>query len=240
MSSIINASNLPKNPSSTRYFTQDTEDAIVAYNKSLDFDERDKIYNRRIHYAFFKLTENIIHTFKFYYTEVDNIEDLQHEIITFLLSKIHLFDQSKGAKAYSYFGTIVKRYLIISNTKNYKKRIDKAPIEDLEQDEKHSYEIDDIPPNERLNEFLTLYTEYCSNNLKTLFPKDGDAKIADAILELFRKREVLDIFNKKALYIYIREIIDVKTPKITKIANRLGNIFKEHYLFYIENGYTNF
>ena len=80
----------------------------------------------------------------------------------------------------------------------------------------------------------------CSNNLKTLFPKDGDAKIADAILELFRKREVLDIFNKKALYIYIREIIDVKTPKITKIANRLGDIFKEHYLFYIENGYTNF
>jgi len=240
MSSIINASNIPKGKKTGVYFTQDTEDAIVAYNKSLDFDERDKIYNRRIHYAFFKLTENIIHTFKFYYTEVDNIEDLQHEIITFLLSKIHLFDPSKGAKAYSYFGTIVKRYLIISNTKNYKKRIDKAPVEELEQDENYSYEIDDVPHKERLNEFLTLYTDYCSQNLTTLFPKEGDAKIADAILELFRKREFLDIFNKKALYIYIREIIDVKTPKITKIADKLGNIFKEHYLFYLENGYTKF
>lgn len=138
----------PKPKKSGVYFTQDTEDAIVAYNNCPDPEERSKIYNRKIHYAFFKLTENIIHTFKFYYTEVDNIEDLQHEIITFLLSKIHLFDPSKGAKAYSYFGTIVKRYLIISNTKNYKKRVDKAPIEDLEQDENHSYELEDMSPNE--------------------------------------------------------------------------------------------
>lgn len=230
----------PKPKKSGVYFTQDTEDAIVAYNNCPDPEERSKIYNRKIHYAFFKLTENIIHTFKFYYTEVDNIEDLQHEIITFLLSKIHLFDPSKGAKAYSYFGTIVKRYLIISNTKNYKKRVDKAPIEDLEQDENHSYELEDMSPNERLNYFIDKYTEYCSNNLNILFPKAKEAQIADAILELFRKREHIDIFNKKALYIYIREIIDVKTPKITKIADKLGDIFKEHYLFYLENGYTNF
>ena len=61
--------------------------------------------------------------------------------------------------------------------------------------------------------------------------------IADAILELFRKRENIDIFNKKALYIYIREMVDVKTPKITKIANVLYKIFKEKYLVYLEHGY---
>ena len=109
---------------SKNYFTQDTEDAIVLYNSISDPKERSKIYDTRIHYPFFKLTENIIHTFKFYYTEVDDIEHLQHEVIVFLLSKIHLFDPSKGAKAYSYFGTIAKRYLILSNQKNYKKRID--------------------------------------------------------------------------------------------------------------------
>ena len=108
-----------KKKTSNVYFTKDTEDAIVEYNHSTDFEERNRIYNERIHYAFFKLTENILHTYKFYYTEVDNIEDLQHEVITFLLSKIHLFDQSKGAKAFSYFGTIAKRYLILSNQKNY-------------------------------------------------------------------------------------------------------------------------
>jgi hypothetical protein len=67
-----------------------------------------------------------------------------------------------------------------------------------------------------------------------------DAKIADAILELFRKRENLDVFNKKALYIYIREMIDVKTPKITKIADRLYDTYKKGYIFYLENGYIKF
>ena len=229
-----------KPKTSGMYFTQETENAIIEYNNTLDFEVRSRIYSDRIHYAFFKLTENIIHTFKFYYTEVDNIEDLQHEVISFLLSKIHLFNPEKGAKAYSYFGTIAKRYLIISNTKNYKKRVDKAPVEELESDERHSYNIDDTPVNQKLNVFMDQYVDYCTKNIHTLFPKDGDAKIADAILELFRKRESIEIFNKKALYIYIREIIDAKTPKITKIANRLYDIFKEHYYFYLENGYTNF
>jgi len=223
------------------YFTQETENAIVLYNQTLDPEEKSKIYERKIHYAFFKLTENIIHTFKFYYTEVDNIEDLQHEIITFLLSKIHLYDQSKGAKAYSYFGTIVKRYLIISNTKNYKKRIDKVPVSELETDETYSYTLDDDGQHkDRLSYFIDDYVDYITENIFELFPKEDDARIADAILELFRKRENIDIFNKKALYIYIREIIDAKTPKITKIANQLYDIFKENYAFYLENGYTNF
>ena len=193
-----------KSKTSGMYFTQETENAIIEYNNTLDFEVRSRIYRDRIHYAFFKLTENIIHTFKFYYTEVDNIQDLQHEVISFLLSKIHLFDPSKGAKAYSYFGTIAKRYLIISNTKNYKKRVDKAPVEELESDERHSYNIDDTPTNQKLNAFMDQYVDYCTKNIHTLFPKDGDAKIADAILELFRKRESIEIFNKKALYIYIR------------------------------------
>jgi hypothetical protein len=223
-----------------QYFTQATEDAIVLYNNTPDSELRSRIYNDKIHYGFFKLTENIIHTFKFYYTEVDNIEDLQHEVITFLLSKIHLFNPERGAKAYSYFGTIAKRYLILSNQKNYKKRIDTTGLESIEEDEKHSYTIDDSSHDERLSLFIDLYTDHCSKNIYEIFPKEYDAQIADAILELFRKRENLDIFNKKALYIYIREIIDVKTPKITKIANQLYDIFKKHYFFYLEHGYTNF
>jgi len=225
---------------SKNYFTQDTENAIVRYNNETDPEVRSKIYEREIHYPFFKLTENIIHTFKFYYTEVDEIEHLQHEVITFLLSKMHLFDPSRGAKAYSYFGTIVKRYLILSNQKNYKKRVDKAPTSILEEDETHSYGIDDHNYNDPLSDFIDEYIEYCTKHIFELFPKGNDAQVADAILELFRKRENLDIFNKKALYIYIREMVDVKTPKITKIANRLYDVFKDNYIFYLEHGYTDF
>jgi len=229
-----------KKKKGVQYFTQETEDSIVLYNNTSDPETRSRLYNDKIHYAFFKLTENIIHTFKFYYTEVDEIEHLQHEVITFLLSKIHLYDQSKGTKAYSYFGTIAKRYLILSNQKNYKKRIDTAPVELLEEDETYSYTIDDSSSDERLSLFIDDFTDYVTEHIFELFPKEYDAQIADAILELFRKREYLDVFNKKALYIYIREQVDAKTPKITKIANQLYDIFKKGYIFYLEHGYTNF
>jgi hypothetical protein len=232
-----------KKKSSNVYFTQETENAIVAYVSSNDMEERNKLYNEKIHHAFFKLTENIIHTFKFYYTEVDNIEDLQHEVITFLLSKLHLYDQSKGTKAFSYFGTIAKRYLILSNQTNYKKRVDTSPVSSIEEDEKFSYQLDDVKStvaDSNLSKFIDEYVEYCTTNIFELFPKELEAQIADAILELFRKRDSLDVFNKKALYIYIREMIDVKTSKITKVADELYSLFKKKYVFYLEHGYTNF
>jgi|TARA_R100001509_G_scaffold158756_2_gene124366 hypothetical protein len=226
---------------SKNYFTQDTENAIVLYNNTKDPEIRSKIYEREIHFAFFKLTQNIIHTFKFYHTDVENLEHLQHEIITFLLSKMHLFDPSRGAKAYSYFGTIVKRWLILYNTKNYNKKIKKVEVDVLTKDgSDHSYKIGDERIKSDLDKYMDLFIEYVSENIFDLFPKKNDAQIADAILELFRKRESLEVFNKKALYIYIREMVDVKTPKITKIADKLHTIFKSQYIFYLENGYARF
>jgi hypothetical protein len=233
-----------RKPKSKNYFTQETEDYIILYNNLNPVTEsiqRSRIYERYIHYAFFKLTQNIIHTFKFYHTEVENLEHLQHEIITFLLSKIHMFDPSRGAKAYSYFGTIVKRWLILYNTKNYSKKIKNVDIEELyKEGSSHTYNMGDSEIKSDLDKYMDLYVDYVSKNIFELFPKKNDAQIADAILELFRKREDIEVFNKKALYIYIREMVDAKTPKITKIADQLYNIFKSQYIFYLENGYTKF
>ena len=234
-----------RRPKSKNYFTKDTENAIVRYNNEPDSEIRSKIYRDEIHYAFFKLTENIIHTFKFYYTEVDQIEHLQHEVITFLLSKIHLFNPENGAKAYSYFGTITKNWLIVYNTKNYKKRLQKAPVDELYKDDNYSYNIGEEKEKDRLSIFLDAYVKYVEERFDKFFPKGNDAQVADAILELFRKRENIEIFNKKTLYIYIREImathgLEVKTPKITKIANRLYDLFKENYIFYLDTGYIDF
>ena len=266
MDNIIKAAK--KKRQKRNYFTQETEDAIVQYNLSNDKKFKSNIYSKEIHYPFYKLTENIIHTFKFYYTDgVENLEDLQHEIMVFLLDKIHLFDPSKGAKAYSYFGTIVKRWLIIYNQKNYKKKIKSVDIGDitkhqnldigddsffvlntkLQQTSQKFIESDSnfgdelytlgYKKGDRLSIFVDLYVKYITDNIYTYFPKEYDAQIADCILELFRKRDAIDVFNKKALYIYIREMIDVKTPKITKIANKLYKVFKEKYLVYINEGY---
>ena len=234
-----------RRPKSKNYFTKDTENAIVRYNNEPNPEIRSKIYRDEIHYAFFKLTENIIHTFKFYYTEVDQIEHLQHEVITFLLSKLHLFNPENGAKAYSYFGTITKNWLIVYNTKNYKKRVQKAPVDELFKDDNYSYQMGEEKEKEKLSIFIDSYIQYVEDRFNVFFPKGNDAKVADAILELFRKRENLEIFNKKALYIYIREImashgLEVKTPKITKIASKLYGLFKESYVFYLETGYIDF
>ena len=239
--------------STGRYFTQETEDAIVLYNSIDDPEEKNKVYEKWIHGPFFKLTQNLIHTFKFYYIEETSIEDLQHEVITFLLTKLHRFDPTNGAKAYSYFGTVAKRYLIASNQKNYKKRVEFTSINALHTEQEEGIymqgdvldQIDDTfqEPNRKsdpLDEFLEAYLQYCYSNLNQLFPKLEHRQTADAILTLFKKRDTIDMFNKKALYIYIREIVDVKTSKITKIAKILGNIYKKNYRFYLENGYVNF
>ena len=210
---------------SKNYFTQDTENAIVRYNNEPDPKIRSDIYEKEIHFAFFKLTQNIIHTFKFYHTEVENLEHLQHEIITFLLSKMHLFDPTRGAKAYSYFGTIVKRWLILYNTKNYNKKIKKVGVEALTKPTStHTYSQGDERVKSDLDKYVDIFVNYTSENIYELFPKKND----------------LEVFNKKALYIYIREMVDVKTPKITKIADKLHTIFKSQYIFYLENGYTRF
>lgn len=218
------------------YFTLDTQQAILDYRKETSQAKRDQIFNEKIYYAFYKLAENIIHTFKFYYTEVDNIDELKHEVIAFLLEKLHLYDQTKG-KAYSYFGTIAKRYLIVYNNNNYKRLKGKAPVDDVETDKTVTNELllsrqDDL---ESIS-FIELFIQRIDDSLLELFPKPQEARVGDAILELFKRRENIDIFNKKALFIYIKEITDAPTPVITKVIKVLKEIYRDMLNKYLEEG----
>ena len=100
------------------YFNIGTEKAIIRYNKTDDVNLKNKIYNEHISYAFDKLAENIIHTFKFYYFDVPS-EQVKHEVVSFLVMNMHKFKEGKG-KAFSYFSIVAKNYLILHNNKNYK------------------------------------------------------------------------------------------------------------------------
>ena len=218
------------------YFTLDTQEAILEYRKETSQTKRDQIFNERIYYAFYKLAENIIHTFKFYYTEVDNIDELKHEVIAFLLEKLHLYDQSKG-KAYSYFGTIAKRYLIVYNNNNYKRLKGKAPVDDVETDKTITNELLLSRPDDlESTSFIELFIQKIDEDLLELFPKPQEARVGDAILELFKRRESIDIFNKKALFIYIKEITDAPTPVITKVIKVLKEIYKDMLNKYLDEG----
>lgn len=211
------------------YFTKETEDYIVKYNNSTDQAYRNKIFTEHIYLPFYKLAENIIHTFKFYYTDVDRIEDLKHEIVSVLLEeKIDKFDPTNGAKAYSYFGTIVKRWLINYNNKNYKKLKQIGQFSEMEETYEPNLDKEAVS-KKTLALVLDEWVEEVYEELDTLFPRESDRQIADAVLIVFKTRTDLDIFKKKALYIYIREMTDCDTPALTKVVNVLKLSWYEKY-----------
>ena len=221
-----------------RYFTEDTELAITEYLASSNEDERNQIFNSRIYYAFYKLAENLIHTFKFYYTEVDDLEDLKHEVMCFLLEKLDYFDPSKGSKAFSYFSIVGKNYLILYNNNNYKKKKAKVDVMEADEDDGVLRQLGRPERKKDMKDFIDYYTEYVDKHIFTLFKKENDRKVCDAVNILFKRRENLEIFNKKALYIYIREITNVDTPVITKVTKVLKKLYKELYTEYQTTGYV--
>ena len=218
------------------YFTKETEDYIVKYNTSTDQEYRNRIFTDHIYLPFYKLAENIIHTFKFYYTDVDKIEDLKHEIVSVLLEeKIMKFDPTNGAKAYSYFGTIVKRWLINYNNKNYKKLKQIGSFTDIEESYEYENDIDKVS-KKTLSNFIDEWVETMYDQLDLMFTKESEIQIADAVLTVFRTRNDLEIFRKKALYIYIREMTDCDTPQLTKVVSKLKDEFKDRYQTLYDQG----
>ena len=221
-----------------QYFTPDTDAAIKEYLASSNQDDRDEIFKTRIWYPFYKLAENLIHTFKFYYTEVDDLEDLKHEVICFLLEKLDYFKPERGTKAFSYFSIVGKNYLILYNNNNYKKKKAKVDVLKADEDDGVLHQLGRDGRKEEIKEFIDYLTEYIDKHMFTMFKKDKDRKVADAINTLFKRRENLEIFNKKALYIYIREITDVDTPVITKVTKKLKVLYKELYMEFDQTGYV--
>ena len=227
---------MARKKSSNNYFTKETEEYIVKYNISVDPDYRAKIFTKHIYFPFYKLAENIIHTFKFYYTDVERIEDLKHEGVSMLLEeKIMKFDPTNGAKAYSYFGTIVKRWLINYNNKNYKKLKQIGSFDDMEESYEGSIKVKNVG-DITLSQFLDMWIERTYDKLDLLFNKESEKQIADAVLTIFKTRYDLDIFKKKALYIYIREMTDCETPHLTRVISVLKDDFYEIYYRYHEKG----
>ena len=212
-----------KKKNSRMYFTQDTENAIIRYNDSDDVVLRNKIYNEHIAHPFDKLAENIIHTFKFYYFDVPS-EDVKHEVVSFLVMNMHKFKEGKG-KAFSYFSIVAKNYLILHNNNNYKKMKSHDKIEKLDFVRNISSEKDLKETKEFNVEFVSQMLDYWDNNITNIFRRQKDILVADAVLELFRKRGNIENFNKKALYIMIREMTGSNTQHITRVVNQMKKFY---------------
>ena len=199
------------------YFNQTTENAIIRYNKTDDARLKNTIYSQHIAYPFDKLAENIIHTFKFYYFDVPS-EQVKHEVVSFLVMNMHKFQEGKG-KAFSYFSIVAKNYLILHNNKNYKnyKIHDKMDVLDYGSNIREAQDRYEVANFNR--EYVEQMLDYWEENLPNIFRRQKDIFVADAVLEMFRRRQNIENFNKKALYILIREMTGSKTQHITRIVN---------------------
>jgi len=204
------------------YFTQETEDAIIRYNKEENPAIRNRIYSKEIDYPFDKLAENIIHTFKFYYFDVSP-DEVKHEVVSFLVMNMHKFKEGKG-KAFSYFSVVAKNYLILNNNANYKRyktHHDLIVLDSKKNARKAA--IDKVAKEDNIL-FVKLLVKYWEQHIYKVFSKEREIAVADAIIELFRRSGTIENFNKKALYILIREMTGIRTQYITKVIN----VMKKH------------
>jgi hypothetical protein len=218
----------PKKPNV--YFTQETEDAIVMYNTIDDEFQRNLIYTKKIHPAFYKLAEIMIHRFKFYNFDVSH-EDVKHEVISFLHEKITKYKAENG-KAFSYFSIVAKNYLIAENNKNYYhfKRSQDIGAIDLERNivnEKVRYDL-----IEEKKDFIDIFVNVVEKYLPLFFSKQRDIQVADSILYLFKTRENIENYNKKAIYILVRERTGVGSQYITSVINKIKTIYGKLYFEY--------
>ncbi len=210
---------MPRKKKNKVYFTEETEQAIIDYNNSTDDYLKNKIFKDKIKYPFEKMAENILNTFKFSYFDVPK-SDIQSEVVSTLIEKIHMFKEGKG-KAFSYFSIVAKNYLILKNNGNYKRFKKTALISEMPENWNPENSFNDDVVGEEYLEFRDLMISYWDKNLTKIFTKKRDIQIADAILELFRRSQYIENFNKKHLYLLIREMTDCKTHYITKVVNEM-------------------
>ncbi len=217
------------------YFTKITEIAILAYNKTEKSITREKIYRRFIYPAFMKLAENLINKMKPDYID-SSFHDLQTDLVTFLTARLDKFNPEAG-KAYSYYTRTSFNYLIAENQKGYAKL--KQDTETINVDEQRNImaEIHNDEMQETLRYFMDAYIEYCYENLNSIFNTSVDIHVADSILHIFETRENIEDFNKKALYIFIRERTGLETTNITRVIKTLKHLYETKFKQYEQSDF---
>jgi hypothetical protein len=222
---------------SNNYWTTITELAISGYNRTPNEISREKIYRRFVYPALMKMAENIINKIKPDYID-SSFADLQTDLVTHLTSKLDKFKPENG-KAYSYYTRTSFNYLIGENQKAYSKLKNGAIELDIDEQRNVLIELHNDEMTETLKYFMDAYIEYCYANLNYIFTNQADIHVADSILHIFESRDVIEVFNKKALYIFIRERTGLVTTNITRVVKELKSIYELKFKEYEQNNFVN-
>ncbi len=211
-----------------QYFTKEHEEAIISYALTADPKVRQDLYRRLIGPAFNEMVNKIVFTYKF--NTLPNIEELKDECKIWITTILDKFDPIKGSKAFSYFSVIIKNWFI-------------HKIKKVNRQNKKELFLDEITDkNEYDNDNLLVYTEYevtregeefwtyLWNEIedwKSLELKPNEKKILDAICILLENPDEIEIFNKKAIYLYMREITGLNTKQVVNSLNKIRQKYKQ-------------
>jgi len=214
-----------KRGTGNQYFTKKTEDSIVAYAATDDINVRTKLYIEEIKPALDELVDKIVYTYKF--TSLNNIDVLKDDCKVWLTTILGKYDQSKGTKAFSYFSVVTKNWFTHrakQQTKKNKREIEYdsmiREVEALSSENSETF----IQQQEDAEFWMFLMKEI--ESWKDLRLRENERKVLDAIQTLFNNIDDIDIFNKKAIYLYMREITGLNTKQIVSNLNRLREKYR--------------
>ena len=216
---------MKKTKSQKNYFTQDHEEAILKYVASSSKEERTELYKIYIGPAFEEMVNKIVYSFKF--TNLPNIESLMDDCKIWLITILDKYDTQKNSKAFSYFSVIVKNWFIQKTKKKAKAVQYEVPLDEVTNEcEIGRDPEDDIEPEENLisNQFV-LYLRAEMIDWEEIAERTNDERVVKAIQVLMDSAQDIEIFNKKAIYLYLREITGLNTKQVVASLKRL----KPHY-----------
>jgi hypothetical protein len=207
------------------YFTQIHEDAIVEYAKISCNKRRTVLYVEFIQPAFDEMVNKIIFTYRF--TTLPNIGSLRDECKVWLTTILDKYDPNKGSKAFSYFSVVTKNWFIHQVKQNSRRARKEIYLEDM-----LNHLEEEVISKEKQYDQVREEQEFWNNFFIELADWDGDMlkenekKVLKAVKILFESSEDIDIFNKKAIYLYLREITGLNTKQVVNNLNKLRKKYR--------------
>jgi len=218
----------PQNPKF--YFTNETQQAIVGFQKSSDRKVREKLYVEKILPAFEKLVENLINIHKFSGLH-DTYEDLKNDCVNFLFETIHKFNPTMGTNAFSYFNVVAKNWLIIKTKQKVQRGRRDVSIDDpkgLSNSEIQIVEERRMIPSQ---DYFLENSENVAEILKMMYEIRSRVKVENellcinSVITIFENINDIDILNKSAILLYIRELSGLSPKQLTTSMQAV----KKHY-----------
>ena len=212
------------------YFTSSTQEAICKFQCSVEKTEREKLYVDEIMPAFEKLVENLINIHKFS-SMYDSYEDLKSDCVNFLFETIHKFNQSMGTNAFSYFNVVAKNWLIIKTkqkAQKTKRMVSLSDVEMLSNSEIQIIEEYNMVPSQ---DHDLDKAAYMAKILKMLYDIRAKVKVENelacinSVITIFENIDDIDILNKSAIFIYMRELSGLSPKQLTTSIQSI----KKHY-----------